>query len=56
MTDKEKVNRLSKIITDLWDIFPKETQEEIIDILDNDEELLNIDESEIKLIKESEYK
>ena len=35
MTDKEKVDRLSKIITDLWDIFPKETQEEIIDILED---------------------
>ena len=35
MTDKEKVDRLSEIITDLWDIFPKETQEEIIDILED---------------------
>jgi hypothetical protein len=35
MTDKEKLDRLSTIITDLWDIFPEETQEEIIDILED---------------------
>jgi hypothetical protein len=35
MTDKEKLDRLSTIITDLWDILPEETQEEIIDILED---------------------
>lgn len=38
MTDKEKVDRLGTILTDLWDILPKETQEEILDILEDRKE------------------
>lgn len=35
---KERIQRLSTIITDLWDMFPKETQEELNIILDESEE------------------
>jgi hypothetical protein len=38
MTDKEKLQKLSSIITSLWDIFPKETQEELDNILSDCEE------------------
>jgi hypothetical protein len=36
MSDKEKLEKLNTIITELWDIFPKHTQEELIKILDNE--------------------
>jgi flagellin-specific chaperone FliS len=34
MTDKEKIDKLSTIITNLWDIFSEEDQKEISKILD----------------------
>ena len=38
MSDKEKLEKLNTIITELWDIFPKYTQEELMKILDNESE------------------
>lgn len=35
---KQKLQRLSTIITDLWDIFPKETQEELNILLESEEQ------------------
>jgi len=35
---KQKLQRLSTIITDLWDIFPEETQEELNILLESEEE------------------
>ena len=34
---KEKLQRLSTIITDLWDIFPEETQEELNILLESED-------------------
>jgi len=34
---KQKLQRLSTIITALWDIFPKETQEELNILLESEE-------------------
>ena len=36
MSDKEKLEKLNIIITELWDIFPKNTQEELTKILENE--------------------
>ena len=33
MSDKEKLEKLNIIITELWDIFPKNTQEELTEAL-----------------------
>ena len=34
---KQKLQRLSTIITDLWDIFPEETQEELNILLEREQ-------------------
>ena len=34
MSDKEKLEKLTIIISELWDIFPKYTQEELNKIID----------------------
>jgi len=37
MTDKEKLEKLNSIITDLWEIFPKHIQNELNQIIESDE-------------------
>jgi len=53
---KQKLQRLSTIITDLWDIFPEETQEELNILLESEEEWQSMKNLNGCIVKFKNYK